>query len=146
MRITQGTFSFLPDLTDAEIARADRLRACSNGWAVSVEHTDEPHPRNVYWEMWGMPMFDLKDAAGAMLEVERLPQDVPEPLHQGQRVRLDAGLGIDAAVVHRQSPAARAGLPRRPPGGPGPRDPLHDRELRRRRGPKAAATEPTPAP
>ena len=26
MRITQGTFSFLPDLTDAEIALADRVR------------------------------------------------------------------------------------------------------------------------
>ena len=26
----------------------------------SVEFTDDPHPRNVYWEMWGLPMFDLK--------------------------------------------------------------------------------------
>ena len=68
MRITQGTFSFLPDLTDAEIA-AQIAYALSKGWAVSVEHTDDPHPRNVYWEMWGMPMFDLRDAAGAMMEV-----------------------------------------------------------------------------
>ena len=69
MRITQGTFSFLPDLTDAEIALQIEY-ALKNGWAVAVEHTDEPHPRNVYWEMWGMPMFDLKDAAGAMMEVD----------------------------------------------------------------------------
>jgi len=69
MRITQGTFSFLPDLTDAEIA-AQIAYALSKGWAVSVEHTDDPHPRNVYWEMWGMPMFDLKDAASAMMEVK----------------------------------------------------------------------------
>jgi ribulose-bisphosphate carboxylase small chain len=68
MRITQGTFSFLPDLTDAEIALQIEY-ALKNGWAVAVEHTDEPHPRNVYWEMWGMPMFDLTDAAGAMMEV-----------------------------------------------------------------------------
>lgn len=68
MRITQGTFSFLPDLTDAEIA-AQAAYALQQGWALSVEHTDEPHPRNVYWEMWGMPMFDLKDAAGLMTEV-----------------------------------------------------------------------------
>ena len=35
-----------------------------NGWAVSLEFTDDPHPRNTYWEMWGHPMFDNPDAAG----------------------------------------------------------------------------------
>ncbi|MDE1924335.1 MAG: ribulose bisphosphate carboxylase small subunit [Gammaproteobacteria bacterium] len=68
MRITQGTFSFLPDLSDAEI-RAQIEYALANGWAISVEYTDDPHPRNYYWEMWGQPMFDLRDAAGAMQEV-----------------------------------------------------------------------------
>lgn len=68
MRITQGTFSFLPDLTDKEI-RAQVDYALAQGWAISVEYTDDPHPRNYYWEMWGNPMFDLKDGAGAMFEV-----------------------------------------------------------------------------
>ena len=68
MRITQGTFSFLPDLTDAQI-RAQIEYCLGNGWAVSVEFTDDPHPRNTFWEMWGLPMFDLKDAAGVMAEV-----------------------------------------------------------------------------
>jgi ribulose-bisphosphate carboxylase small chain len=68
MRITQGTFSFLPDLTDLEI-RAQVDYALAQGWAISIEYTDDPHPRNYYWEMWGNPMFDLKDGAGAMLEV-----------------------------------------------------------------------------
>jgi ribulose-bisphosphate carboxylase small chain len=68
MRITQGTFSFLPDLTDAQI-RAQIDYALEQGWALSVEHTDDPHPRNVYWEMWGNPMFDIRDAAGIMTEV-----------------------------------------------------------------------------
>ena len=76
MRITQGTFSFLPDLTDAEIALQIEY-ALKNGWAVAVEHTDEPHPRNVYWEMWAMPMFDLKDAAGAMMEVNACRKAFP---------------------------------------------------------------------
>ena len=40
-----------------------------NGWAVNVEFTDDPHPRNTYWEMWGHPMFDLKDAAAVMFEL-----------------------------------------------------------------------------
>jgi ribulose-bisphosphate carboxylase small chain len=68
MRITQGAFSFLPDLTDAEI-RAQVEHCLSNGWAVSVEYTDDAHPRNSYWEMFGPPMFDLKDAAGIMDEI-----------------------------------------------------------------------------
>jgi len=36
---------------------------------VSFEFTDDPHPRNTYWEMWGLPMFDLRDAAGVMREL-----------------------------------------------------------------------------
>ena len=68
MRLGQGTFSFLPDLTDQQItAQIDYCLA--RGWAISIEFTDDPHPRNTYWEMWDAPMFDLKDAAAAMLEV-----------------------------------------------------------------------------
>src|SRR4051812_36725027 len=63
MRLTQGTFSFLPDLTDAQIT-AQVAYCIRNGWAVNIEYTDAPHPRNTYWEMWGLPMFDLKDPAG----------------------------------------------------------------------------------
>ena len=76
MRITQGTFSFLPDLTDAEIA-AQIAYALGRGWACSVEHTDDPHPRNTYWEMWGPPMFDLVDAAAVMAEVKACREAFP---------------------------------------------------------------------
>ncbi len=77
MRITQGTFSFLPDLTDVEI-RAQIEYALKQGWALSIEYTDDPHPRNVYWEMWGMPMFDLKDAAGVLMEVNACRKAFPD--------------------------------------------------------------------
>lgn len=68
MRVTQGAFSFLPDLTDAQIA-AQVDHCLRREWAVSVEFTDDPHPRNTYWEMWGAPMFDLRDAAGVTAEI-----------------------------------------------------------------------------
>jgi ribulose-bisphosphate carboxylase small chain len=68
MRVTQGTFSFLPDLTDEQI-RAQVQYALDQQWALGIEFTDDPHPRNTYWEMWGAPMFDLRDAAGVMQEV-----------------------------------------------------------------------------
>jgi ribulose-bisphosphate carboxylase small chain len=68
MRITQGTFSYLPDLTDDQIAKQVQY-AIQNGWAVNIEFTDDPHPRNTYWEMWGQPMFDLKDPAAVLYEL-----------------------------------------------------------------------------
>ena len=68
MRITQGAFSFLPDLTDEQITA--QVQYClDNGWAVNLEYTDDPHPRNTYWDMWGHPMFDIADAAGVMMEL-----------------------------------------------------------------------------
>ena len=69
MRITQGCFSYLPDLTDPQIAA--QCRYClAQGWAIALEHTDDPHPRNTYWAMWGQPMFDLQDPAGVLQELQ----------------------------------------------------------------------------
>ena len=77
MRVTQGAFSFLPDLTDPQISA--QIEYClRQDWAVSIEFTDDPHPRNTYWEMWGMPMFDLRDAAGVMAEVRACREANPQ--------------------------------------------------------------------
>jgi ribulose-bisphosphate carboxylase small chain len=69
MRLTQGAFSFLPDLTDDQI-RAQAQYCIDQGWAVSLEYTDDPHPRNTYWDMWGHPMFDNPDAAAVLYELK----------------------------------------------------------------------------
>jgi len=77
MRITQGCFSFLPDLTDEQISA--QVEYClSKNWAIGVEYTDDPHPRNTFWEMWGNPMFDLKDAKGVMMELEACRKAYPD--------------------------------------------------------------------
>lgn len=69
MRLTQGTFSFLPDLSDEQIRK--QVEYClRQGWPVNVEFTDDPHPRNSYWEMWNRPMFDQKDPAAILHEIE----------------------------------------------------------------------------
>jgi len=68
MKLTQGAFSFLPDLTDEQITRQIEY-AINKSWAISIEHTDDPHPRNAYWEMWGLPLFDIKDAAAILFEI-----------------------------------------------------------------------------
>jgi ribulose-bisphosphate carboxylase small chain len=74
--VTQGQFSFLPPLTDAQIT-AQIKYALGKGWALSVEYTDDPHPRNTYWEMFGAPMFDLKDPAGILMEVNNCRKTFP---------------------------------------------------------------------
>lgn len=84
MRITQGTFSFLPDLTDDQICKQIEY-ALGKGWALGIEHTHDPHPRNTYWEMWGTPLFDLHDAAGVMQEV-----------HLCRRARPDSYIRVNA--------------------------------------------------
>lgn len=77
MRITQGTFSFLPDLTDEEIRK--QVEYClNNGWPINIEFTDDPHPRNSYWEMWDLPMFDLKDPAAILFEINACRKAYPK--------------------------------------------------------------------
>ena len=74
--LTQGQFSFLPPLTDKQIS-AQLKYALKNGWAIGVEYTDDPHPRNTYWEMFGNPMFDLKDPAGILMEINSCRKTFP---------------------------------------------------------------------
>jgi ribulose-bisphosphate carboxylase small chain len=68
VRLTQGTFSFLPDLNDDQI-RTQVEYCIEQGWAVNIEWTEDPHPRNTYWELWGLPLFDVKDPAAVMFEL-----------------------------------------------------------------------------
>jgi len=68
VRLTQGCFSFLPDLTNAQIEKQIAY-AMSKGWAMNVEWTDDPHPRNSYCELCGLPLFDIKDPASVMFEL-----------------------------------------------------------------------------
>jgi ribulose-bisphosphate carboxylase small chain len=77
MKITQGMFSYLPELSDQEIGMQVQY-ALDNGWPLSIEYTDDPHPRNTYWEMHGLPMFDLADAAGVVQEVNAARAANPE--------------------------------------------------------------------
>lgn len=104
MHLTQGTFSYLPPLTDEEI-KAQIQYSIDNGWALAVEFTDDPHPRNVYWEMWDLPMFDVVDAAAVMSEINRCREAYPN--HYVRVSAYDASLGRQttalAFIVNRPS-------------------------------------------
>jgi len=108
MRITQGTFSFLPDLSDEQIAR--QVAYClGQGWALGIEYTDDPHPRNTYWEMFGPPMFDLRDAAGIMAELQSCRATWPR--HYIRLTAFDSTAGVESIVL--------AFIVNRPPVEPG---------------------------
>jgi ribulose-bisphosphate carboxylase small chain len=120
MRLTQGTFSFLPELTDDEI-RAQVEYGLHKGWAWSVEYTDDPHPRNTYWEMWGVPMFDLRDAAGVLYELNACRR--AQGANYIRLVAFDATRGVEsiqlAFIVNR--PKSEPGFALERQEGPGRR-------------------------
>ena len=107
-RLTQGQFSYLPDLTDAEIALQIEY-GLKKGYAWAVEYTDDPHPRNTYWEMFGMPMFDLNDAAGVMLELKSCRDTFPT--HYIRLVAFDSTRGVETIAM--------SFIVQRPPHEPG---------------------------
>jgi ribulose-bisphosphate carboxylase small chain len=131
MRITQGTFSYLGDLTDDQIEAQIRY-ALEHGWAMSVEYTDDPHPRNSYWEMWGMPMFDLPvaDADVVLREVRACREAHPE--HYVKLTAYDATRGRQTTAL-----SFLVQRPAREPGFRLDRTEAHDRVIRYRVHPYA---------
>ena len=95
-KLTQGQFSFLPDLSDAEVT-AQIAYGLARGYAWSVEYTDDPHPRNTYWEMFGMPMFDLADAAGVMVELQNCRKTFPH--HYIRLMAFDSTRGVESIAM-----------------------------------------------
>jgi ribulose-bisphosphate carboxylase small chain len=108
-KITQGQFSFLPELTDAEIGLQIQY-GLNKGYAWSVEYTDDVHPRNTYWDMYGMPMFDLHDPAGVLMEVNNCRKSFPN--HYIRLMAFDSTRGVESVamsfIVHR--PANETGF------------------------------------
>ena len=124
MRITQGTFSFLPDFTDEQIGTQVRY-ALEHGWAMSVQYTDDPHPRNSYWEMWGLPLFDL-----GVEEIEIVLREVracreAHPNHYVKLIAYDSSRGRQTTAL-----GFIVGRPRHEPGFRLNRIESHDRVLR----------------
>ena len=117
-RITQGQFSFLPELSDAEIAMQVEY-GFKRGYAWSIEYTDDPHPRNTYWEMYGMPMFDLADPAGVLNDLRACRATFPQTYIR--LMAFDATAGIESIamsfIVNRPASEPGFGLTRQEVNG-----------------------------
>lgn len=121
-RLTQGQFSFLPDLSDEEI-RAQVEYGLGKGYAWSVEYTDDPHPRNTFWEMYGMPMFDLQDAAGVLQQMKECRQTFPQ--HYIRLMAFDSTRGVESIAM-----SFIVNRPAREPGFGLARQEVHGRTMR----------------
>jgi ribulose-bisphosphate carboxylase small chain len=117
-RVTQGQFSYLPDLTDRQIT-AQIEYALGKNWAVGIEYTDDPHPRNTYWEMYGNPMFDLKDPAGILREINACRKTFAN--HYVRVTAFDSTQGVESPrmsyIVNRPKNEPGFGLARQEIGG-----------------------------
>jgi ribulose-bisphosphate carboxylase small chain len=95
-RLTQGQFSFLPDLTDVQIGKQLEF-ALGQNFSIGIEYTDDPHPRNTYWEMFGNPMFDLKDPKGILMEINSCRKTFPN--HYIRVTAFDSTRGVESPTM-----------------------------------------------
>ena len=95
-RVTQGQFSYLPDLTDVQITKQIEY-ALKHTWSVGIEYTDDPHPRNTYWEMYGNPMFDIKDPVDVVKEINACRKAFPN--HYVRVTAFDATRGVESPTM-----------------------------------------------
>ena len=107
-RITQGQFSFLPDLTDTQIT-AQIKYALKNGWAVSVEYTDDPHPAQHLLGHVRQPDVRPEGSGRHHDGDQGVPEDLPATLHPRHGLRLRPRAGR-----RRACPSSSTGPPNEP--------------------------------
>jgi len=99
------TFSYLPELTAAEVAAQIRS-IVGRGLVVGIELTEEPDPYDQYWTLWKLPFFDVGDPEPVLAELEACRRANPgayvrvsgyDPVRQGQ---------VASFVVHRPQQGA----------------------------------------
>ena len=105
--VTQGCYSFIQPLTLDDIEL--QLNHCvKEGYAVGIEYTYDPHPRNAYWDMWGKPVFKEEKPiipTDIIFEMRELLRSHPNAYHK--LVAFDNSKGTEscamAFIVHRPS-------------------------------------------
>ena len=123
MRITQGTFSYLPDLTDDEIAaQIQYARGPGLGDRGGVHR--RPAPAQLPVGDVGAADVRHRRRGRGPARGPRLPRRLPGPLHPGDRLRREPGPPDHRAELHR-----RTG-PRHEPGFRLDRQEGADRQIR----------------
>jgi ribulose-bisphosphate carboxylase small chain len=63
------TFSYLPELSGEQLAQQVRS-ILGRRLVVGIEYTTAPDPRDHYWTMWKLPLFDADDPAVVLAELD----------------------------------------------------------------------------
>jgi ribulose-bisphosphate carboxylase small chain len=88
------TFSYLPELTAEQLER-QIAAIVDRDLVVGIEFSTAPDPRDHYWTMWKLPLWDTADPAAVLTELEACRQAHPDayvkingydPVRQGQVV------------------------------------------------------------
>jgi len=88
------TFSYLPELTAEQLARQIAAIVDRN-LVVGIEFSTAPDPRDHYWTMWKLPLFDHADTPAVLAELNACRRANPDayikvngydPVRQGQVV------------------------------------------------------------
>jgi ribulose-bisphosphate carboxylase small chain len=81
------TYSYLPELSPVE-AEAQLASILGRGLLVAIEHAPQVDPRDHYWTLWRLPLFDVHDPAVVLATIEDCRK-----AHPGDYVRIN---GYDA--------------------------------------------------
>ncbi|MEA5472275.1 ribulose bisphosphate carboxylase small subunit [Spirulina sp. 06S082] len=68
------TLSFLPPLTDQQIAKQIEYMI-SQGSIPAIEFEENPLPGDHHWTLWKLPLFDARSAQDVLNEVRECRQE-----------------------------------------------------------------------
>jgi ribulose-bisphosphate carboxylase small chain len=114
------TFSYLPPLTDDEIGKqVDWI--LTRGLVPAIEYTLHPRPRDSYWSMWKLPLFEARTGAEVLGEIASCLDANPESYVKvvGYDPRLQSQ--VVSLVVRRPQRDDNDDATGRAPGGAGAR-------------------------
>jgi len=63
------TFSYLPPLSMQQVVRQLHY-LLQQGLVPAVEYVEKPAPRDHYWTMWKLPLFEARAAEDVLAEIE----------------------------------------------------------------------------
>jgi ribulose-bisphosphate carboxylase small chain len=70
------TFSYLPPLSDQQIARQIQY-TLDQGYYPCVEFCEDPQPQDFYWTMWKLPFFSCNSPQELLREVQECKSEYP---------------------------------------------------------------------
>lgn len=71
------TLSYLPPLSDAQIARQLEY-ILDNEYIPAIEFNEISEPTEVYWTLWKLPLFDASSTNDILREVQECRSDNPD--------------------------------------------------------------------